>query len=409
MVILAARNGFCESIPPRAIAYLMPRPGLRPMRALPLLEPRRAALETCVFCPKLCRSACPVSNAEPRETITPWGKMSLSWMAAHGDVPVDGSHAAPAWACTGCFACREWCDHRNPVAGVLLDARDALARHGVAPSAAVDVLLRFARHDARTFARANDLASDPRVRADARDTLLVGCGYLRAARREAGDALDVACTLSGSPVALVEHCCGLPLRLAGDREAFAHHARGFARSLEKHSSVIVADPGCAFALERLYPEVGAPIAPRMELLVQVAARSMSALSLVAQSAQPVRWHDPCQLGRGLGVYEAPRALLGRLLGRAPDEFDDNREQAVCSGAGGLLPSTMPAVARAIAAARLEAHARAGGGRVVTACSSSLIALRRRAGRSGVGVDDLVTWIARGLRGERRLASHRRTD
>jgi hypothetical protein len=59
---------------------------------------------------------------------------------------------------------------------------------------------------------------------------------------------------------------------------------------------------------------------------------------------------------------------------------------------------MPEVARAIADARLAAHTRAGGGRVVTACASSLIALRRRARGTGVAVDDLVTWIARGLRG-----------
>src|SRR5258708_2295628 len=80
-------------------------------------------------------------------------------------------------------------------------------------------------------------------------------------------------------------------------------------------------------------------------------------------------------------------------GRAPDEFDELRESAFCSGAGGLLPCTMPEVARAITDARLEAHARSGGGSVVTACASSLIAMRKRA-RKGVRVDDLVTWIAR---------------
>src|SRR5579862_328244 len=128
----------------------MTRPALRPMRALPVLEPRRDPLEKCVFCPKLCRSACPVSNAEPRETITPWGKMSIAWMAAHGDVPVDPSHAAPAWACTGCFACRESCDHRNVVTDVLLDARAALVDAGEAPSGARRILASFARHDIRT-------------------------------------------------------------------------------------------------------------------------------------------------------------------------------------------------------------------------------------------------------------------
>lgn len=106
----------------------MTRPGVRPMRALPMLEARRSVLEKCVFCPKLCRSACPVSNAEPRETITPWGKMTHSWLVAHGDVAIDPSHAAPAWACSGCYRCREWCDHRNPVVPTLFESRDALMR-----------------------------------------------------------------------------------------------------------------------------------------------------------------------------------------------------------------------------------------------------------------------------------------
>src|SRR5580658_10404404 len=158
------------------------RPGLRPMRALPLLEPDRAALETCVFCPKLCRSACPVSNAEPRETVTPWGKMSLSWMTAHGDLPADRSHAAPAWACTGCFACRESCDHRNPVTEVLLDARDAFVKAGAAPAAVSRVLSAFARHEARTRAKTRALVSShSAANLTAKDALLIGCAYVRGA------------------------------------------------------------------------------------------------------------------------------------------------------------------------------------------------------------------------------------
>jgi Fe-S oxidoreductase len=383
----------------------MPRPGLRPMRALPVLEPRRSALETCVFCPKLCRSACPVSNAEPRETITPWGKMSLTWMVAHGDVPLDVSHGAPPWACTGCFACRESCDHENPVTGVLLDARDALVGAGVAPGRAVDVIRGFTRHDARTGAATRELARHAGVRDDARDALLVGCGYVRAARREARDAVDATVALLNAPVALVPTCCGLPLRLAGDRAAFADHARAVARSVARRARVVVADAGCALAFERMYPEIGVRLAPEVELLVRLAALSLSALSPAGGTPEPVRWHDPCQLGRGLGVYDIPRAVLARVLGRPPDEFDDRREGAVCSGAGGLLPSTMPGVARAIAGSRVDAHIRAGGGRIVTACASSLLALRREArGRgSGVEVDDLVTWIARGVRGPRQVS------
>ena len=377
----------------------MTRPGQRSMRALPVLEPRRDALEKCVFCPKLCRSACPVSNAEPRETITPWGKMSIAWMAAHGDVPVDPSHAAPAWACTGCFACRESCDHRNVVADVLLDARAALVKAGETPPGASRVIAGFARHHARTRRAATALGRHPNVRSDAKDALLVGCGYLRGAPREARDAIDAVTAVVGRSVALVESCCGLPLRLAGDAAGFARHARDVARSFAKHDRVIVADAGCALALKQRYLEAGVYLTAHVETLVETAARVLPTLGRIeVPAAERVRWHDPCQLGRGLGVYEAPRNVLTRVLGRAPDELEDRRERALCSGAGGLLPATMPAAARAIADARWSAHERAGGGRVVTGCASSLLALRRRAAGSGVAVDDLVTWIARATRG-----------
>jgi Fe-S oxidoreductase len=385
----------------------MTRPALRPMRVLPVLERRRDALEKCVFCPKLCRSACPVSNAEPRETITPWGKMSAAWMAAHGDVPMSSSHAAPAWACTGCHGCREACDHRNVVADVLLDARDALAQMGMAPPGARRAVARFGVHAARTRAGARTLAAHPRVRADADDALLVGCGYLRAAKQEARDAIDAATALSGAPVALVEACCGLPLLLAGDALGFAQQARDVARSLARHQRVWVVDAGCALALRSRYEDVGAPLRPKVETLVEAAARDLERLGPIARRGErdePVRWHDPCQLGRGLGIYDAPRLVLTRALGRAPDELHERREHGTCSGAGGLLPATMPGVARAIADERLRAHGRAGGGRIVTACASSLLSLRRRAVGSGVAVDDLVTWIARAARPELRSPS-----
>jgi Fe-S oxidoreductase len=378
------------------------------MRVLPVLESRRGALEKCVFCPKLCRSACPVSNAEPRETLTPWGKMSLAWMAAHGDVPLDRSHASPAWACTGCFACRELCDHRNPVADVLLDARAAAVSHGVAPEGAQRVITRFAQHDVDTRVAARRLAAqapagsvDPR----SRTALLVGCGYLRAAPAEALHAVEAAAALVRGPIALVEGCCGLPLRLAGDVVAFRRHAQSVARTLAAsgHARLLLVDAGCALALRRRYPEAGVvlPRTLKTELLVELAAGALASLTplscgpptgLAGALDGPVRWHDPCQLGRGLGVFDAPRTVLARALGRPPDEFPASRERAICSGAGGLLPSTMPDASRSLARARLQDAAQAGGGRVVTACASSLIAFRKAAVH-GVAVDDLVSWIA----------------
>jgi Fe-S oxidoreductase len=365
------------------------------MRQLPVLEGQRQALETCVFCPKLCRSACPVSNVEATETLTPWGKMSSVYFLAHGDVPASESFARTSLACTGCYACREMCDHKNDVAGTLLAARAAEAALGILPDAAVRVGREFSVHDERTRAAVAELARHPGVRADAPDALLIGCGYVRKLEAESRDAIGAATGLLAGPAALVAGCCGLPLLHAGDKAGFARHARLTAQRLASFRRVLVVDAGCAVTLRQRYGEV-ATLEPTVELLVELAAREVSRLSPVG-SERTVRYHDPCQLGRGLGLYEAPRRVLARALGRAPAEFPAEGRTASCSGAGGLLPVTMPDTARAIAKARMDEHEGAGGGEVVTACASSLIAFRKAADRGApTAVSDLVSWIARSV-------------
>ena len=350
------------------------------MKKLPVLESRRRELETCVYCPKLCRSACPVSNAEPRETLIPWGKMSTAYFAARGDVPLEESFAEPAWACAGCYACREACDHRNDVAGTLIEARSAFVAAGLGPEAAKRTLARFAAHAEET-ARAVDFLSpvgDREARYSASGSsgtaLLVGCTYARKLPDVARDAVAAARALVG-PVAPVRECCGLPLALAGDVKAFAAHAARFAGR-----AIVAVDPGCAIALRA----AGA----RVTLLVEHAAEKLGELR-EGDGERAVRWHDPCQLGRGLGLYEPPRAVLTRALGRAPGEFAMRRERAECSGAGGLLPLTMPDTSRRIAQKRVDDAA---GEEIVTACASSLLRFRS----AGATASDLVTWIARAL-------------
>jgi Fe-S oxidoreductase len=361
------------------------------MTRLPVLEARRSALETCVYCPKLSRSACPVSNAEPRETLTPWGKMSMAYFVANGSVAMAETFAAPAWACTGCHACKESCDHRNDVAGTLLAARGALVASNVAPAGARRAIARFPTFQERSARAAVELSTRPGVREDANTALLVGCTYTHHARLEAEDAVDAAAKLAGG-VSIAAKCCGLPLLHAGDEAGFRRAAKELDRDLSGKARVVVADAGCAHALRVRYAEHGVHVGAKVDTLVEAAARELGKLRTVGDPGR-VRYHDACQLGRGLGVYEAPRAVLTRVLGRAPDEFADRRERAACSGGGGALPVTMPDVARGIADARVAAHEDEGGGLIVTGCAASLVRMRR----AGASVEDLSTWIARAVR------------
>jgi Fe-S oxidoreductase len=361
------------------------------MRRLPTLEARRDALEKCVFCPKLCRTTCPVSNEQPRETLTPWGKMSMAYFSAHGDVDASESFAQPAWACTGCHACKSACDHGNDVAGTLLDARSALRTTGLVPAEAARVISNFESHETKTREATKKLARETDTRADAKTLVLPGCGYVLKADEAARDIVNATARLSEEPVAISSGCCGLPLLYAGDHAGFVVHAERFAASLRNSECVVVADSGCAMALRKHFPAAGVTVRPKVELLVDVAARELGRLQTIG-AHETIRYHDPCQLSRGLGVTESPRSVLSRILGKPPAEFENNRESGSCAGSGGLLPVTMPAVSKGISHSRAEEHARLGGGRVLTACASSLRAFRK----SGVEADDIATWILRAL-------------
>src|ERR1700748_1845561 len=102
---------------------------------LPLSPALKKPLETCGYCPKLCRGTCPVSNVEAREALIPWGKMGAAWQIARGERTPDESTAATAWGGSGCHSCTRFCEHGNPVANTLYAARAPYREAGVAPFA----------------------------------------------------------------------------------------------------------------------------------------------------------------------------------------------------------------------------------------------------------------------------------
>jgi len=347
-------------------------------RRLIMLEERRAALEMCGYCPKLCRSACPVSEAEGSEALIPWGKMSMTWYAARGELAVDRDVAALAWGCTGCFACRERCEHQNPVAETLVAARAVHHAHAHAPRGSTAALARFEARRERLAARARELDGG----VEGSTALVVGCGYLGLRGPEANDIVTATRGLLGA-VSVLRGCCGLVAREAGDPER-ADVLRAALLAEAGGRRLVVADAGCALALR----DAGATT------LAEVAATRLGRLGRVAGLAGPVRYHDPCRLARGLAVQAEPRAILERALGQKPAEFVHSRSETACSGAGGLLPFTFPRAARSIARTRLREHDGLGGGTVVTACASSLRWLRL----GGATVQDLASVIARSLAG-----------
>ena len=82
----------------------------------------------------------------------------------------------------------------------------------------------------------------------------------------------------------------------------------------------------------------------------------------------VTYHDPCDLGRHCGIYDEPRNTIRKI---APDfvEMPDNRESALCCGAGGGVRGAFAKNSIAMARRRLEQAEEVGAEIVLTECNS----------------------------------------
>lgn len=329
----------------------------------------------CAYCPKLCRFACPVSEAEPRESLTPWGKMTLVHVVAEGSWSLEPSTAAAFWGCTGCMRCRTHCAHGNEVADTLRSGRAAARRAGLEPSAAAGMIEGFAAREQKAAEVAAGM--DP-GKPEAKTAYLPGCSALLAQPDDVAATMRLLETVADGPVALeAGACCGLPLLNAGDEIGFRRAAETLGRRLASRSTVLVGDPGCAFALATLYPRRGIYVPAKPVVLAEYVAVRLPRLGTKNKPLDVVAaYHDPCHLGRGLGVYDAPRTIMRRLVAELR-ELPHSREDAECCGGGGGLPRTMPDAARKIAARRLEDANEVGADLIVTACPSC----KRQLGRA----------------------------
>jgi heterodisulfide reductase subunit D len=115
----------------------------------------------------------------------------------------------------------------------------------------------------------------------------------------------------------------------------------------------------------------------------------------------VTYHDPCDLGRSSGVYEAPREILRAIPGVELVEMEGNREQCKCCGGGGDLEMVNPDLSAALAQAKIEEIKATGADIVITACQQCVrtIFSNARKKKIPINVMDIIEFVLKNMDGE----------
>lgn len=133
-------------------------------------------------------------------------------------------------------------------------------------------------------------------------------------------------------------CCGRPLMLAGQYEA-AKKLIAYNREkiLESRAPILlVSCPICYKVFKDDYELGQITIKHHSEYFLELVNQGKIHLE---KSEKTIVYHDPCELGRGCGVYEPPRELL-QMTGHLQSVQQEKVNSLCCSGSLGDLSLSM---------------------------------------------------------------------
>jgi Fe-S oxidoreductase len=201
-----------------------------------------------------------------------------------------------------------------------------------------------------------------------------------------------------------EWCCGYPLIIAGMGDAVTELVKHNVEAVRAMGArrLVAGCPSCYHTWLHQYPQIigqplGFEVLHMAQLLEELLAQDRLRLGEFSRS---VTYHDPCDLGRNSGIYEAPRNVIRSVPGLTLVEMEENRQYALCCGGGGDVAMCNQPLVEAVARRRLQQALDTGAQVLLSACQQCKRTLMTaaRQEKARMQVLDVVELMARVMEG-----------
>jgi heterodisulfide reductase subunit D len=169
-----------------------------------------------------------------------------------------------------------------------------------------------------------------------------------------------------------EVCCGFPLFITGQHDMLEDLVKRLVEAYRAREvrTLVCSCPCCVNIMARDWPVYyGKELPFSIRHVTQLAADAFASGSLKIERELKERliYHDPCYLSRGVGITEEPREVLRNIPGAELLEFDDNRMNSRCCGAGGAARKIFHENATAMGRLTIDEAVRKKADRLILSC------------------------------------------
>ncbi|MEM2902072.1 MAG: (Fe-S)-binding protein [Candidatus Bathyarchaeia archaeon] len=344
-----------------------------PVKNRPSITEFREDVQKCMRC-GFCVAQCPTEEYMGFESNSPRGRMQMIKALIDGEIAVNEYLMNRIYDCSLCGYCRWRCPPGVNTVNAIEATRAYFVENNCYPKAHGEFATRLRRfgnpYGEPSEKRSAWAPSKALFSRKAEVLYFVGCtSALRLPEVTIATVKLLQATGVNFTIMPDEVCCGSIMFRSGFREAAEETAEKVIRMVEGTgaSTVLFSCPGCyrTFAVD--YPAIlGGPLGYELKHISQYLLE-IENLKLVNSLNVKVTYHDPCHLGRHLGVFEAPRQLLASIPGVRLMEMNRRGVTSFCCGAGGGMRGAFPDISLSIAGERVREASETGAEVLTSAC------------------------------------------